>query len=320
MKPTLLRSILAATDLTVASDEALRAAAALAASSGAALHVVHAPDVAAAPHPDDPSFPGWISAEEERLGLQLRRVLPARTEVESRHVLPMAPHDAVLSRAAAVGADLVVLGPHRGRAGAAPLLGTTADRVVHGADCPCLVVRGQLALPLARIVVPIDLWDPSRGALRAAFGWGEALGARDAAPGESPVEIAVVHVLERDPGLDAIPGNRAQVGPRLHEEVEAARAEHGGVAVTEDVVWGDFPSDEIVRYAERGRADLVVLATHGRGFLGRALLGSVASSVAARATCPVLLVPPSRWSGERDGAEGEPTGAASAARATGTGG
>lgn len=306
MKPTLLHSILAATDLTVASDEALRAAAALAASSGAALHVVHAPDVAAAPHPEDASFGGWISAEEERLNLQLQRVLPARTEVESRQVVAMAPHDAVLSRAAAVGADLIVLGPHRGRSGSAPLLGTTADRVVHGAECPCLVVRGRLSLPLARIVVPFDLSHPSRGALQVAFGWGDALAAQHAAPGEPVAEIAVVHVLERAPGVGAIPGNHAAIGPRLHADVEAARAE-SGARVREEVVWGgDFPSEEIVRYAERERADLLVLATHGRGFLGRALLGSVASSVAASATCPVLLVPPSRWPGEAGAADAEP--------------
>jgi nucleotide-binding universal stress UspA family protein len=48
----------------------------------------------------------------------------------------------------------------------------------------------------------------------------------------------------------------------------------------------------IIARARTVQADLVVLATRGQGALERALLGSVASGVARRARCPVLLVPP----------------------------
>jgi nucleotide-binding universal stress UspA family protein len=40
------------------------------------------------------------------------------------------------------------------------------------------------------------------------------------------------------------------------------------------------------------RPDLVVMGTHGRGGLTRAVLGSVAESVLRRVSCPVLTVPP----------------------------
>ena len=37
-------------------------------------------------------------------------------------------------------------------------------------------------------------------------------------------------------------------------------------------------------------ADLIVIGTHGRGLIGRFLLGSTAEAVVRHATCPVLTV------------------------------
>jgi K+-sensing histidine kinase KdpD len=48
------------------------------------------------------------------------------------------------------------------------------------------------------------------------------------------------------------------------------------------------PADAISRYATEQRAHLIVMGTHGYGPVRRLLLGSVAS----RASCPVLTVPP----------------------------
>lgn len=53
-----------------------------------------------------------------------------------------------------------------------------------------------------------------------------------------------------------------------------------------------LPASEIVAEARAWDADLIVLGTHGRGPLGRALLGGVAHEVLREAPCPVLLVGP----------------------------
>ncbi|MBI1847845.1 MAG: universal stress protein [Candidatus Rokubacteria bacterium] len=50
-------------------------------------------------------------------------------------------------------------------------------------------------------------------------------------------------------------------------------------------------ADEIVRYARARGIDLIVLGTHGRTGLSRAILGSVAERVIRHAPCPVLAVP-----------------------------
>lgn len=50
------------------------------------------------------------------------------------------------------------------------------------------------------------------------------------------------------------------------------------------------PHERIVEEAEKVKADIIVMATHGRTGLGHVLLGSVTEHVLRRATCPVLSV------------------------------
>ena len=50
------------------------------------------------------------------------------------------------------------------------------------------------------------------------------------------------------------------------------------------------PFEEIVKVAAEERVDMIVMGTHGRSGLNRALLGSVAERVIRLAPCPVLSV------------------------------
>ena len=50
------------------------------------------------------------------------------------------------------------------------------------------------------------------------------------------------------------------------------------------------PYLEIVRYAKERHIDLIVMGTHGRGFMAHMLMGSVAEKVVRKAPCPVLTV------------------------------
>jgi nucleotide-binding universal stress UspA family protein len=53
-----------------------------------------------------------------------------------------------------------------------------------------------------------------------------------------------------------------------------------------------LPADEILQTAEDRDVSLIIMATHGHGALGRALVGSVADRVSRSAKVPVLLVHP----------------------------
>jgi nucleotide-binding universal stress UspA family protein len=49
-------------------------------------------------------------------------------------------------------------------------------------------------------------------------------------------------------------------------------------------------ASEICKAAQMFAADLVAMGTHGRGAIGRMILGSVANAVVRKAACPVLTV------------------------------
>lgn len=72
-------------------------------------------------------------------------------------------------------------------------------------------------------------------------------------------------------------------------EDTVARYGKGSVPMEAHLKWED-PRHAVVDVANEIKADLVVVGTHGRKGLKRALLGSVAESVVRFAPCPVLTV------------------------------
>lgn len=76
---------------------------------------------------------------------------------------------------------------------------------------------------------------------------------------------------------------------RLEQAVNDARALY---ARTEPLFLEGFPAEGILEAIRRSRADVAVMATHGRSGLLRFVMGSVTDKVLRSATVPVLAVPP----------------------------
>ena len=58
----------------------------------------------------------------------------------------------------------------------------------------------------------------------------------------------------------------------------------------ENVLLRGTPYEEITKFAEANKIDLIVLATHGRTGIDRLIFGSTAEQVVRYAPCPVLSV------------------------------
>ncbi len=89
---------------------------------------------------------------------------------------------------------------------------------------------------------------------------------------------------------EAVAGQRQAAEENL-ASLRAQLTAEGVTGATALVVEGQ-PGDAIVSTANEQGCDLIVMATHGRGGLGRVLLGSVADHVVRHAKQAVLLVRP----------------------------
>ena len=79
-----------------------------------------------------------------------------------------------------------------------------------------------------------------------------------------------------------------------------------GVTATIDVMIGEKVAKAITDYARRSGADLIAIATHGRGGLARVLRGSIADGVTKSAMSSILVFHPNKPAEKsltRDGVE-----------------
>lgn len=111
-----------------------------------------------------------------------------------------------------------------------------------------------------------------------------------------PPEITILHVRPPFP----FAGAAARVGKEAVEKYEreeslkalaVAEKELDKAGVAYDSVWviGQV-AEEIVRCAKRHAIDLIVMGSHGHGFLAKVTVGSITAKVVATAKGPVLIV------------------------------
>ena len=140
------RTILVPTDFSDDAEAALDLALALAADSGAAIHLVHAYEIPiAAIPPYGIEIPPTLLTDVRDAAA--RRLEKSAEKVRSRgvrcdgHLVHGAPVDGIVDAAARLGADLVVMGT-RGLTGLKHvLLGSVAERTIRSAPCPVLTVK-----------------------------------------------------------------------------------------------------------------------------------------------------------------------------------
>ena len=136
--------------------------------------------------------------------------------------------------------------------------------------------------PLRAILHPTNFSEASEHALRVAYQLARDYKAR----------LILLNALE--PPLD-----HGDLGEEFHAAETVRDKAHDRIAhlvdanapVTVDaIVVEGFTVEVILGEARERRCDLIVIGSHGRTGLGRALMGSVAEDVARKACCPVLIV------------------------------
>ena len=199
-----------------------------------------------------------------------------------------------MDTAAAEGADLIVMSTH-GRSGFSRwLMGSVTERVLRGAPCPVLAVRGGAGFE--RILITLDGSRLSESALEPGLALARLLG--------SQVTLLMVERPdEMEPDLfDYLNISPAGLMDQARDEIDDQTvsylqraadscAERLGRKVEIATVRGAV-APAILDYIELEEIDLTVMATHGRTGLRRWVYGSVTEKVLRQAKCAMLVVRP----------------------------
>jgi nucleotide-binding universal stress UspA family protein len=200
----------------------------------------------------------------------------------------------ILEEARAKDGRLIVMSTH-GRSGLGRwLFGSVADEVLRRSDIPVMLVPPDCAPPWPetrppRILVALDGSPFSERVLTPATSLAVLLNAH----------LVLFRVVAWPPlrpisevDITPIPSLDDQIAEAEAYLVDAARTVEQTLPVVRIRTRVGQPPLAIVDAAEDENADLIAMATHGRGGLARAVLGSVATGTLRRAPVPIFFVRP----------------------------
>ena len=299
-----IRNLLCAVDFTEYSHQALRYSIEIARHFGAHLiiqHIMVAPSESS--WSEDASGHGRERARSDRRSAQedLRR-LQNESDIDDLNVTYLLSEGVVRSQilqtVAQKKVDLLVLGTHARRGIKRWVEGSLAERLVHEAVCPVLVVSRpsqEAAMPLEpsslhlrTVLLATDFSRNSDRALTYALRWAAALSGR----------VILLHTVETgakavQPFTDLLPEADATLETRVRDAWEKLRILVPDPSRThcqlEYEVRDGNPGEQIVDCAREKKADLIVMGARG---LGRASFawGSTLSDVVRDGRFPVMAL------------------------------
>jgi nucleotide-binding universal stress UspA family protein len=192
--------------------------------------------------------------------------------------------------------DLIVMSTH-GRSGISRLsLGSVTDSLIRHTTIPVMVVKSpasylnpQTNQAFKRIVVPLDGSTLAEQVLPRVL--------RLAKLEDASISLVQVLVPQSYSQKEIIDPNL----PWWDKDVSIAQAylyhvasglRRNGLVVTTDIVIGENIAHAIGDFASREKADLIAIATHGRGGLARMLRGSVADAIMLSGKMSMLVFKP----------------------------
>lgn len=223
---------------------------------------------------------------------RLKKMFPAwRVTAEANYG---SPAWAILSKAAEVEADLIVVGSHGRSAVGRFFLGSISNKVLSEARCSVRVARGKIEVdPIpSRVVIGFDGSPGATAAVEAVAtrNWRDQSDFKLIAATDSLVPTAIGRFVP--PVTDWVEDEMKAENEWLEKLAAPALRilRDAGLAATLEIVAGN-PKQTLVEAAERWHADSVFVGANRFGSrVERFLLGSVSSAIAARAACTVEVV------------------------------
>jgi nucleotide-binding universal stress UspA family protein len=307
--------VLVALDGSPFAEAAIPVALGLARSIGADIELVTVCDAAPGSHNLSGSSTQEHALEREQHARQHHDAVHSLNAVRARiarlpgaptvttTVLSGVPAEQILAQAQTSGARVLVVTTH-GRGGLArQWIGSVTDALVRHATQPVVTVRPPHHddAPAADAAPSASWSDWSlRTLLVSLDGTPSSESVLD--PLRALLAVPVAYVLMRAivpppaaqralVGEHAAEAELAMQGARATEHLTAvqARLHRHGLHATGCTHYHAAPAHAILDCAREHHVDLIAMATHGRGGIGRLMLGSVADKVLRTADRPVLL-------------------------------
>ena len=238
----------------------------------------------------DAEFVAYMREQADQMLGRARRAIGDDAAVEFRRVASSSAAHGLDTLADEEGATCIVIGSTRLAPLRRLLIGSTGERLLHGAGCPVAVApRGlheRAWTTLGTVGCAFIDTPDGREALKGAAALARRI------PARLRVYSVVGRMAEFSPlaKTDSEMAYAEQMRGSYREALDRALRElPEHLEATGELLEGD-PVDALAALDERD-ADLLVCGSRGYGPLRRVLLGGVASRLVRRAACPVLVVP-----------------------------
>jgi len=261
--------------------------AALAKAAGTTCHLVHATrDVVSAvalaelPERAEQFTAAQAAQAREQVERRLWGVVPPEL-VKNLSIRVGRPAMALKEAARQLDAGLIVLGGKHHSLLGRWFAGSTGVDVARTTEVPVLVTVSART-PIRRILAPVDVSGAAQPTIAAAERFAQLLGA----------ELRVMSVLEPLPVLpDAPTYPTTEFYNMLEEQVSKQVWPLVKMASAEKVIRTGVPGEVIAEEAAQWAADLVVVGSHGKGWLDRLLIGSVTERLLDQLPTSLLVLP-----------------------------
>ncbi len=294
-----IKNIFCATDLSDFSNHAVSWGIALAKEFGAKLYVCHVVDFPTSiTYGNGPIF--FVDQQNQAISNAHKQFeqLVGDTQIQWEPLVTIGHAGDEISRLAKEqNVDLAISATH-GRSGLKRLIvGSVTERLMHTLHCPLMIVRGpehdlnilsEKGLKFHKILVGCDF---SEDSIRA-FQHGLSLAQ------EFQAELHLVHVMEPPVYTDLLKTS-AEYGEELQLDLQTrikdklekmVPMEAFNWCTTKTALLDGQSHEELIRYAEINKMDLIVLGTRGLGLVERLFIGSTTDRVVRQTPCPVLSV------------------------------
>jgi nucleotide-binding universal stress UspA family protein len=295
----MFKTILAATDQVTQRDLLVETAAHLAAANRGRLVILHVLESASTQNRRRVIH--YATGQDLQCDKDYEDQLYRQLQVAHRAAIGVAPVSQVrvatgypwaeiLRGARRDDADLIVMGPHSGRAFRKGVVrtvgqvGSTAEGVIRREKCPVMIVNPHLPDPdlhVQRILVGIDFSEACECALCFAGRLAKCYGAKVFAFHMLPIPPYPKYT-RRDYEAD-----RSRASERL---LYFCREYLEGTDWSGHIRGGVQPHRALLDRAAKARADLIVLGSHTRRSQGKWYPGSAVERVSYRANCPVIVI------------------------------